>query len=612
MKRVFAVLLTLGAFASACQKPAEPEHKAMEPIAPVKEIKEPQPAKTPAEKEAVEAQPEPVAEDLRQKLLEEEYNEYADTVITHSVAELSRQEAKMLRNLLVAAQLIEELHMLQIHPDNLKWRDKITIQGTDIEKKIFLRYQMPWCGDNESTDCVALSDKPEKKIGHVFWPDDFRDAEYEALSRQINSKELLSPFTVVRRKEKGGFEAVPYAQADIFGPRMAQAAKFLRSAAEFAPDPSLKNFLESRADAFESDSAFPYDASDYDWIAVKGDWEVTVGPYETYKDPRQQKALFEMYVGREDKGLTAELARFKDSLQEMENALGGLVGPEIYKSRKLDPRISIRAVDIWMASGDGRRDRGATVAYHLPNRGKSVDEGLYKKVMMVNHSQAFEAVSKARAGLTLNEGQLQYVDNRSDIANTTFHEFSHGFGAYHEMRITNSKGNKTTVKEALKEHETLLEEEKADVLGMWLIQFQKKKGWLDPDQEKKRYVSALMHILGLLQYPLTGVYPRMVAIQLGWYIDCGAVSWDRDKGRFTIDIEKMPEAVESLAKKVATIQLTGDYDQAKELVDKYVAAKGENEYELNGILGQARKVMMDKFKEAGIKSPSLRYEVVGW
>ena len=101
----------------------------------------------------------------------------------------------------------------------------------------------------------------------------------------------------------------------------------------------------------------------------------------------------------------------------------------------------------------------------------------------------------------------------------------------------------------------------------------------------------------------------MVAIQLGWYMDAGAVNWDEKTGRFTMHYEKMPAAVESLAKKVATIQLTGDYDQAKELVGKYIVSKGEKDYELKGILAQARKVMMDKFEKAGIKSPSLRYEV---
>ncbi len=608
MRCLLVALVGAGLATFGCQKPQEPEKK-IEPPKPA-EPSEPAPAKeAPAVEEKKPAQPE---EDPRQKLLEEEYAAYADTLLAQSVTELSGDERKMMRSLLVAARVIEELHMLQIHPENVKWRDQILKTGTEIEKKLFMRYQMPWCADNEAPRCSALADAPEKKIGHVHWPADLTDEEFEKLSKEINAKELLSPFTVVRRKKGGGFEAIPYAGTELFGPKMKYVAAALREAAKTAPDATLKKFLLSRADAFESETTFPYDESDYDWIALKGDWEVTVGPYETYKNPRQLKALFQMYIGREDKALTADLARFKENLQEMENSLSTLVGPEIYKSRKLDPRIAIRAVDVWMASGDGRRDRGATVAFHLPNRGKSVDEGLYKKVMMINHSKAFEPVSKARAGLVLDEEQLEFVDVRSDITNVTFHEFSHGFGAYHEMKVKTSKGKTTTIKEALKEHDSLLEETKADVLGLWLIQYQKNKGWLDELNEKKRYTSGLMHTLGLLQYPLAGTYPRMVAIQLGWYLDAGAVTWNAEEGRFKVVFERMPAAVESLARKVATIQLTGDYDQAVELIGKYIVKKGEKEYELKGTLGSARKVMMDKFKAAGIKSPSLRYEVTGF
>ena len=85
---------------------------------------------------------------------------------------------------------------------------------------------------------------------------------------------------------------------------------------------------------------------------------------------------------------------------------------------------------------------------------------------------------------------------------------------------------------ALQVLKALLEEEKADTFGLWLRSFQKKNGWVDEKQGMVRYTSALMHILGLLQYPLSGVYPRMVAIQLGWYLDAGAVTWDEKTGRF--------------------------------------------------------------------------------
>jgi hypothetical protein len=211
----------------------------------------------------------------------------------------------------------------------------------------------------------------------------------------------------------------------------------------------------------------------------------------------------------------------------------------------------------------------------------------------------------------LDKDQLQFVDAQADIKNVTFHEFSHGFGAYHEMKVKNPQGKMTTVKQALKEYDSLLEEEKADTFGLWLLSYQKQKGWVDELEEQKRYTSAFMHVLGLLQYPLAGTYPRMVAIQLGWYLDAGAVTWDAGQGRFTVHYDKMPAAVESLAKHVATIQLTADYAAAEELVEKYIVHEGGKEYQLKGVLGEARKVMLEKFEAAEIRSPSLSYEVTG-
>ena len=549
-------------------------------------------------------------DDPRQTRLAAEWDLYADTVVTHSAAELTAGEKQMLSHLLDAAVLIEELHMLQIHPKNLEWRDRIDAEGTDAEKKVFFRYQSPWCSDDPTPDCCALAEKPKKEIGTAFWPKGFTDAEYDGLRAQINGAELLSPFTVVRREKDGKLEAIPYVESDIFGPKMKAVAASLRAAAKTAPGKSLIKFLKSRADAFEAPTPFPYDVSDYDWIALDGPWEVTIGPYETYKEPRQLKAAFEMYIARENPELSAELARFKGDLQAMEDALGALVGAEIYKSRKLDRRIAIRAVEVWMAAGDGRRDRGATVAYHLPNRGRSVDEGLYKKVMMVNHSLAFEPVSKARAALVLDEAQVPYVDAMADIRNVTFHELAHGFGAYGELKVKNAKGVTATVKEALKEHDSMVEELKADAFGLWLVAREAGAAG-NPEEAKQRYASGVMHALGLLQYPLEGTYPRMVAILLGWLLDQGALSWEGAAQRYRIDFDKMPAAVEALVKKVATIQLTGDYAGAQALADAYIVRKGEADYELKGVLGEARRVMMAKFGAAGIKSPSLRYAVTG-
>jgi hypothetical protein len=317
-----------------------------------------------------------------------------------------------------------------------------------------------------------------------------------------------------------------------------------------------------------------------------------------------------MVFGIADPKITALLARFKKSLQEMENALARLVGPAVYKPRKLDPRIAVRAIRVLGAGGDARAPKGATVAFHLPNRGRSVDEGLYKKVMLVNHSFAFTPIVKRRAALALAEDQQRFLDPMAGILDTTFHEFSHGFGSHDELKIKTADGKVTTVHEALKEHTTLMEELKADVLGCWLVAQSVKRGWITPQDAKKRYVSGLMHLLGLSSYPLKGTYPRMVAVQLGWYMDHGGVTWD--KGRFRVDFAKLPAAVESLAKKVATLQLTGDHAGASKLIARYVqTVVPKKEYAYVGRIKTPLEQMKVAFAKANIKSVALSYQVTG-
>lgn len=581
-------------------KPAARPGKAHSPRKP-----EPIPSESPASKKREQE------EAARLALLQDEWNAYDDVLISHDAGSLPTGEKEMLGHLLEAARLVEEIHMLQLHPRNLEWRDMVTHMGTDIEKRMFLRNQMPWCEDNDAPDCCAIAERPPRRIGFSLWPKGWKAEEFPGIMRQINRDELLSPFTVVRRNAQGQLAALPYGKSDVLGLKMRKLAAVLRQAAAKAPHRSLKRFLSSRADAFESDSVFPYDASDYDWIALEGAWEVTVGPYEVYRTPHQTKAMFEMVLGREDEVLTGELLRFKKNLQEMEDALALLVGEEVYKGRELDPRIAIRAIDVWMASGDARRSRGATVAYHLPNRGASVEEGLYKKVILVNHAKAFEAVKQRRASLVLDRSDAEKLSFMDDIVNTTFHELSHGFGAYHEMKVTTPSGKTASVKQLLLELDTLMEEVKADVIGLWLSRTLREKGELDDATLERRYISAIIHCLGLFQYPMSGTYPRMAAIELGWYLDAGAVVWRPDTGRLDVVPERMTPAVESLAKHVATIQLTGDYAGARELHDKYIRKTGPEAYELSGVLQRIRETILNKFEKAGIKSPSLRYEVTG-
>ncbi|HUT78124.1 MAG TPA: hypothetical protein VM285_10580 [Polyangia bacterium] len=570
----------------------------------------PVPADAGADTEArippVEAAPAP---DPRQERLRREWERYADVVIEHSVADLPAGEREFARRLFEAAGLVEEIHLLQIHPSNVEWRDRIGREGTELERRLFHRYQAPWCLDDPDPGCSTLAPPPPREYGRGLWPADLGPGEVQGLARLINGRELRSPFTVVERGPNGRLRAVPFAASAELGPRMARLAAKLREAAKTAPHPSMKKFLRSRADAFESRSPFPYDASDDDWLRLQGEWEVTVGPYETYDCPHGVKALFQMWIGRVDPLLTAEIRRLYGDLQGLNAALAGLLGQDVYAGRGIDPRGPLRAVDVWIAAGDARRERGAILAYHLPNRGGAAAAGLARKVVLANHGPPFEAASRARAERMLDGDLAALLDARAGTADVAFHELAHGLGLDNEARILDPQGRATTVGAALRGHATLVEELKADALGMWLLGFAKGRGWVEEGRERVRYVAAVVHWLGLIQAPLSDVHGQMAAVQLGWHLKAGSLAWSTARGRLGIDFEKMPGVAQTLAAEVLRIQLAGDHAGARALVERFLEPVTGGPPTPRGLLSEVRTVAIERAADSGVPDPTLRYVV---
>jgi hypothetical protein len=552
----------------------------------------------------------PSEELKRQRLVAEELNKYEHRVLVYDASSLSENDKAFLKLMLNAAKVVEEINMLQLNPENLVFQAQIKKDGTIDDEKLFHRNQCPWCLDSDEYLCNALKSLSAKQIGWGFWPEDMKEETLKELQKQPDADELLSPFTYVVKDKKGQYKAVPFVSSPVIAERVRKLASLLREAALLTEEKSLKKFLKSRARALEDDSAFPYDDSDLDWIGLSGPWEITVGPYETYKEPMKTKAQFEMYIAREDTEVGKRLFVFQNRLQDFENHLAGLIGKDLYTPRKLNPAIKIRAVELIMAAGDGRSPHGATVAYHLPNRGKAVEKGLYKKVLLVNHMKLFTPLMQKRAKLILAREQIPLVEESSDIMNTLFHELAHGFGPHEDMEITPA-GKKTTVAMALGPMETLMEELKADVASLWFVPYLEEKGLMKKDDVKKRYATAVMHLLGLAQYSLKGTYAQMAAVELGNLMDKGALAFNKITGRFQINFDRFPPAVESLLKEIIMIQAKGDKTGAELLRAKYVRKLSDERYVFEtGIIVPMEKVK-NTFDRAGLKSFAIDYEVKG-
>jgi Peptidase family M49 len=370
-------------------------------------------------------------------------------------------------------------------------------------------------------------------------------------------------FTVIRRGPDGKLKIVPYNVE--YKSDLAAAAKLLRDAAASTSNGSLKTFLAARAAALESND---YYESDMAWMDLDAPLDVTFGPYETYNDEIfGYKAAFESYVNLRDDKESAKLAFFGEHLQDIENNL-----PEDpqYRNAKLGALAPIRVVNEVFAAGDGAHGV-QTAAYNLPNDDKVVQQKGAKRVMLKNVQEAkFQATLLPISKIVLSPEDQKYVSFDSFFTAIIAHELMHGLGP-HQITIN---GRETNPRLELKDQYGAIEEAKADVTGLFALQFlmdQADKGLIQaplahgPEAERQLYTTYLASGFRTVRFGLQDSHARGMAMQFNYLFDRGGFVPNAD-GTFSVDFSKVKDAFRSLDHELLTIEATGDYERAKKLM----------------------------------------------
>ena len=135
----------------------------------------------------------------------------------------------------------------------------------------------------------------------------------------------------------------------------------------------------------------------------------------------------------------------------------------------------------------------------------------------------------------------------------------------------------------LKEQYSALEEAKADVTGLFALQFlmsQADNGKLDapmahgPDAERQLYTTYLASAFRTMRFGLQDAHARGQAMQFNYFLDKGAFTANAD-GTFSVDVAKMKDAVASLDHELLTLEATGDYVGAKKWMEQLGALRPE-------------------------------------
>jgi hypothetical protein len=484
---------------------------------------------------------------------------FAPTNIRADLSRLSAADRQVLAKLVEAAKLIDALYLRQVWVGNeamlLELAQSQTPEGR-ARLHYFLVNKGPW--SRLDHDEVFVPGAPPKPAGANFYPDGVPKAELERWIQSLPDAERARAtgfFTTIRRSG-GGFGVVPYNIE--YQPELARIASLLREAAALSAEPTLKTFLTKRADALLSND---YYESDVAWMELKGTIEPTIGPYEVYEDELfNYKAAFEAFITVQDESESAKLQKFSGQLQDIEDHLPI---DQKYRNPKLGGLAPIVVVNEVFAAGDANRGV-QTAAFNLPNDERVVREKGSKRVMLKNVQDAkFAKTLVPISKVVLSPADQKDLSFEAFFTHITVHELMHGLGP-HNITVA---GRQTTVRQAMKEASSFLEEAKADISGLFAIQYLIDKSVLPKSLERPLYTTFLASTFRSIRFGVNEAHGRGIAVQLNYLLDQGGFV-SRDDGTFGVDPAKVKAGVESLTREIMTMQAEGDYAKAVALRDR--------------------------------------------
>ncbi|HEX8174234.1 MAG TPA: hypothetical protein VF543_03835 [Pyrinomonadaceae bacterium] len=492
---------------------------------------------------------------------------FAPTVITADTSGLSRGDRLALAKIIEAAKLFDPLFLRQVWSGAPALKARLEQDRTALGRARLHYFNIndgPWSQLDENEAFLEGVPK-EKPPQAAHYPDDMTKEEFNSWVESLSESEKQKAtgfFYAIRRDASGKLRTVPYSEE--YREFLTPAARLLREAAALTTNATLKSYLEKRADAFLSND---YYASDVAWMELDAPIDLTIGPYETYSDGLfGYKAAFEAYVTLRDERETQKLARFSNYLQELENNLP--IEPR-YRNPKLGASSPIRVVNVLFSSGEGNSGV-QTAAFNLPNDERVVNEKGSKRVMLKNVQEAkFQKTLLPISRVVLSPADRTNVAFDAFFTHILTHELMHGLGPQ-TIRVGTEE---TTVRRQLKDTYSAIEEAKADITGLWALQYLIDKGVIDKSLERTVYTTFLASMFRSVRFGIKEAHGRGVALQFNYLSDEGAIKYDERTSTFSIVPSRVREAVRKLTSELLTIEAEGSYERAKAILEKYAVLR---------------------------------------
>jgi hypothetical protein len=493
---------------------------------------------------------------------------YADFTLQADLSLLTNNQREMIGVLIEASEIMDDLFWRQAYGDDYKeWLESVGVG--DAGRFAEINYG-PWDRlDDEQPFIEGVGPKP---LGANFYPVDMSKEEFEAA--YLPGKKGL--YSLVRRNENGELTLVPYHVA--YENELKATADLLRKAAGLAVSQDFANYLKLRAAALISDE---FQVSDLYWMDVRdNEIDVVIGPIESYEDRLfGYRAAYESYVLIKDLDWSAELARFAAFLPELQE---GLPVPDEYKFETPGSDSDLNAYDVVYYAGHSNAG-SKTIAINLPNDEDVQLQRGTRRLQLKNTMRAkFDKILEPIADVLVDESQRQHITFDAFFANTMFHEVAHGLGIKYTI------DGSSTVSEALLDVASSMEEGKADVLGLYMVTSLHDAGELGEADLRDYYVTFMTSVFRSIRFGASSAHGKANMVRFNFFVEHGAFVRDAESGRYSVDFERMREAMADLSRLLLTLQGDGDYEGALELTNT------------KGVIGEQLQADLDRLTSASI------------
>jgi hypothetical protein len=490
-----------------------------------------------------------------------ELKKYKTIDLTSDLSSLNDKDKKLLSIFIDVAEIMDSIFWYEAYGD----KNELLEFTADESIKEFLKINYgPWDRLNGNSAFIkGIEDKPS---GANYYPFDMSKEEFAKL--EIADKESL--YTFLRRDKDGKLFSVPYhieLKSLVY-----KASDLLVEACKYTDDKELQKYLASRAKALKTDEYFD---SDMAWMEMKNNrFDLVIGPIENYEDQLfGYKTAHEAYVLMKDMKWSEKLKKYAVYLPELQK---GLPVDANYKTEKPGADAQLNAYDVLYYAGDCNAG-SKTIAINLPNDEKVQLEKGTRRLQLKNAMKAkFDNILLPISDALIDDIQKKEINFDAFFSNTMFHEVAHGLG------IKNALNGKGQVRKVLKDSYSTLEEGKADILGLYMIQQLHKKGEIKGNLSAY-YTTFMAGIIRSIRFGTSSAHGKANLICFNFFKENGAFYKDPKTNKYRIENEKFENAIKLLSNKILTIQGDGDYDKAMQFIEKYNVMNDDLKKDIEGL-----------------------------